>query len=57
MCDARYRESLLSLMDARMERRFAHWELERSKRMVHVVVGALWVLAAGSWIVAIVSFG
>jgi hypothetical protein len=46
MCDARDRESLLETVDARMDAKFAQWDLERTKRMFRVVMPAMLIVYA-----------
>jgi type IV secretory pathway component VirB8 len=53
MCDARYRESLLETINARMEAKFARWERERTERIFRVVVVGIWIAAIASLVLAI----
>lgn len=46
MCDARDRESLLKLVDARMEAKFAQRDLERTKRTFRVAMPAMFIAYA-----------
>lgn len=53
MCDARYRETLLQRVDARIDLKFARWESERTERRFRVYMAALWIFAVATWIFAI----